>query len=95
MAGNIKPLFDGLKAATSTGTVTMDGNLFGGFDLNADGTNAAVLEVREDTSTGRLLVHSKSTTGKISHAPYKSRSKTLYYSISGTGADMMLYEWVE
>ena len=79
MAGNIAPLFDGLKAATTSGTIEMDGYIFGGVDLNADGTNVAICEVREDTSTGKLLLHSKSATGKATLAPFKSNSKTLYY----------------
>lgn len=93
MAGNIKALFDNVK--TGTGTLTMDGNLFGGVDLNCDGSNAGTVIVREDSATGKVLVSISSTVGKTVIAPFKSKSRTIYYSISGTGADAMLYEWVE
>ena len=92
MAGNVKPLFDGLK--TGAGTVEMDGYLFGGCDLNTDGSNVGTVEVREDSASGKLLLHTKSAVGKTPVAPFKSQSKTIYYNISGTGADAMLYEWV-
>lgn len=93
MAGNVKPLFDGLK--TGTGTVKMDGYIFGGVDLNADGTNVGNVLIREDDSSGRVLLNTKSAVGKTVLAPFKSKSQTIYYSISGTGADGMLYEWVK
>lgn len=93
MAGNIVALFNNVK--TGTGTINMDSYVFGGVDLNSDGTNVGTVVVREDSASGKVLVSISSTVGKTVIAPFKSKSKTIYYSISGTGADAMLYEWVE
>lgn len=93
MAGNIKALFDSVK--TGTGTVQMDGYLFGGVDLNSDGTNTGTVIIHEDSASGKVLVSFSSVVGKTIIAPFKAKTKTIYYSISGTGADAMLYEWVE
>jgi len=93
MAGNIVAKFDNVK--TGTGTVTLDGFLFGGVDLNSDGTNAGTVVIRENDANGKVLLSISSVVGKTVLAPFKAKTHTIYYSISGTGADAMLYEWVE
>lgn len=90
---NVLPLTSGPIAA-DTGTIDLAGKLFGGFDLNCDGTNVGTLIVRQDDQNGRLLVYSRSVVGKIAFVPMLCSGR-IYYSISGTNADAMLYEWTE
>lgn len=93
MAGDVRPITDG--TVTGTGTIQLDGYLFGGFDLNCDGTNTGTVIVKDNDSSGKVLIDSNSITGKTVIAPFKADSKQIYYSVSGTSADAMLYEWVE
>ena len=88
----IKPLSS--DTITGTGTITLAaGNLFGGFDLNTDGTNVGTVIIRNLNVSGTILVTSKSITGKTFIAPIEVASNVLYYDISGTGADCFLYEF--
>lgn len=86
----VVPITD--DTVTGTGTINFTRELFGGFDLNCDGTNAGTLIVRDTDATGRILVKTSSVTGKIGYAPMPC-SGTIYYSVSGTGASAFLYEW--
>lgn len=94
MAGNIIPLT--AASITGSGTISLDGgHLFGGYDLNADGTNAASLIVRDNNSSGQVLVDTSTVVGKTIIAPFQVPSGQIWYSLSGTGADVMLYKWNE
>ncbi len=88
----IKPLSS--DTLTGTGTISLAaGSLFGGFDLNTDGTNVGTVIIRDENVSGTILVTSKSITGKTFIAPIDVPSNIIYYSISGTGADAFLYEF--
>lgn len=88
----IKPL--STNTVTSTGTISLtQGHLFGGFDLNADGTNVGTLVIRDENASGTILATSKTLSGKTLIAPIQAPSGIIYYSVSGTGADAFLYEW--
>lgn len=93
MAGDVRPLSNG--TLTGTGTLNLEGYLFGGVDLNSDGTNAGVVIIRDGSSTGTILLDTSSVVGKTIIAPFRCPSQIVYYDISGIGADAMLYEWVE
>jgi hypothetical protein len=93
MAGDVRPITD--DTVTGTGTIQLDGHLFGGFDLNCDGTNTGTIIVRDENVTGKVIINSNSVTGKTVIAPFRCTSGVIYYSVSGTLADAMLYEWVE
>ena len=94
MAGNVIPISNG--TVTGTGTITLDGSyLFGGVDLNTDGTNAGTVVIRDNNDTGTILLDTSSVSGKTIIAPFLAPSGQVYYSVSGTGADAMLYRWNE
>lgn len=84
----------GQKVA-GTGTVDMNGYIFGGALITADGTNAAVVLIRENDSSGDILFDLETISPGAILLPSLSKSKRLYYSISGTGASAQLFEWVE
>jgi hypothetical protein len=88
----IIPLTD--DQVTGTGTIVFkeQGELFGGFDLSCDGTNAGILIVRDTGASGKILIKTSSIVGKVGFAPIPC-SGTIYYDVSGTGASAMLYEW--
>jgi len=88
----IKPLSSNTVTGTGTFNLTA-GHMFGGFDLNADGTNVGTIVIRDLDSLGTILAVSKTISGKSLIAPIKSDSGVIYYSISGAGADAFLYEW--
>lgn len=94
---NLTPLTAGKIAGT--GTVQLqgsheEGGLFGGALLTADGTNACVVVIRKDNSSGEILFDVSSKTPFFATAPIRvDGTKTLYYSITGTNASAMLYEW--
>jgi len=88
----IKPL--STNTVTGTGTFNLSaGHMFGGFDLNADGTNVATIIIRNQNVSGTILVTSKSISGKIFIAPMEAASGIIYYDVSGSGGDAFLYEW--
>lgn len=93
MAGDVRPISAG--AISGTDTISLDDKLFGGVDLNADGTNAATCVIRDENASGTILIDTSTITGKTIIAPFKAPSGIIHYVISGTNADAMLYEWVE
>ena len=94
MAGNVIPLSVG--TVTGSGTLSLNGTwLFGGIDLNTDGSNVGRVVIRDNNSTGQVILDTSSITGKTIIAPFYIPSGQVYYSITGTGADAMLYIWNE
>lgn len=86
----IRPLTS--NAVTGTGTITVTSGIFGGFDLNCDGTNTGTCLIRDTNASGTILFNSKSIIGKSVLAPVDC-SGVIYYAVSGSGADAMLFEW--
>lgn len=76
---------------TTTGTVIVKGRLFGGYKLNADGTNNAVLVIKDGDSNGPVLIDTNTVIGEHVIQPMRC-SGQIYYSVSGTNADLMLFE---
>ena len=76
-------------ATTLTGTGTLDLGHFGdrvaGYCF-VNGTDAGTFEFRDGASDGDLLFKWGSSTIAASFWPTMCRSKTLWYSVSGTGA---------
>jgi len=88
----IKPL--STNTVTSTGTISLSvGHMFGGFNLNCDGSNQGTIVIRNENASGTILATAKSITGSNFIAPIEAVSGIVYYSVSGTGADAFLYEW--
>lgn len=76
---------------TGSGTITVGGLLFGGYKLNADGTNNATLVIRNESVTGDLLIDTNTVIGEHVIMPMKCAG-TIYYSVAGVNADIMLFE---
>jgi len=92
----IKPITAG--AVTGTGTIILKSGrpaTFGGVMLNADGTNAGSVIIRDLNSTGDIILDVSSVISSPVFAPFRVPSGTIYYAITGTGADAQLYEWLD
>lgn len=88
----IKPLSS--NNVTGTGILNLTvGHMFGGFDLNADGTNLVTIVIRNQDAAGQILASSQTISGKSLIAPIEAKSGAIYYSITGTGGSVFLYEW--
>jgi hypothetical protein len=87
----LRPLTDG-KVST-TGTMVLTSGLFGGALMSADGTNAAAVTVT-DSSGKKILDVSTKTPMFINMGPVQAASKSLDFSVSGTGASAQFYEAV-
>ena len=88
----LKPITNG--NATGTGTVDVESKKLGGVLITADGTNNAVVILRNDSSTGFEIFDISTKQPLFIQAPI-SVSDKLYYNISGTGAAAQLYEWID
>ena len=93
---NLTPLTAGKVAGTGTLMLTGQhgaGGTVGGVLISTDGTNAAVVILRENDSSGRIIFDVSSKTPQFPVAPLRLETDKVYYDISGTGASAMLYEW--
>ncbi len=89
--GKLQPLTG--AAVAGTGTLVMNGNCFGGTIITADGLNNAVVEVRKNNATGDLLFDVSTKLPLIETVPiHVDDTNVLYFSCSGTGAKVQLFE---
>lgn len=82
---------------SGTGVITLSNPLFGGALISTDGTNAAVVTIRKSDVNGKtdgdIIFDVSTIIPGMAFAPLES-GKYIYYSITGTNAAAMLYEWV-
>ena len=93
----LRPMTNG--RISGTGTVSFayaaTGGMLGGVLISTDGTNAAVVVIRKLTASGDVVFDMSSITAQMVIVPvHTDNVAALYYSITGTGAAAMLYEWV-
>lgn len=81
------------NAITGTGTVSINSKVLGGYKLNADGTNLATLTIRDNDVSGKILYSTKTTVGEKVTEPVDLSNKQVYYDVSGTNADLQIFEW--
>ena len=80
---------------SGTGTLVCNSRVLGGVNIVADGTNAATVVIRKDSSTGAIIFSTQVKSPYFPIAPILADTNTLYYSITGTNATAEIYEWVE
>jgi hypothetical protein len=76
---------------SGTGTLDMPSYFFGGALITADGTNPATIKIRENNSSGSILMDISTTVSVRAIFPIKSKSMKIYYSITGTGGTAQLF----
>ena len=79
-------------AITGTGYLRLTNNLIGGILVNADGTNAASITLRDGSNTGPVLFSYSSKQPLFIQNPIRCNSNQIYYSISGTGTSVEIFE---
>ncbi len=89
----LKPIMPNGRIA-GTGTLPCPSRMLGGVLVSADGTNAGVVTIRKDSSTGAIIFDQSAIVPTFWQAPILA-SDVIYYSISGTGCTAMLYEWID
>lgn len=88
----LKPLSDG--RISGTGQLKLDNRIFGGAIISADGTNAAIVSIKNDDEFGKTIFSISTKSPAAVFGPFQG-SESIYYSVSGTGATAQLYEWVD
>lgn len=83
-------------ALSGTGVITVDSMTVGGVIITTDNSNAAAVVLRRENATGKVIFdESTLTTLGIMLPLTMEGTDKLYFSITGTGAKAMLYEWIE
>ncbi len=99
----LKPVHNGRKttAGDSTGTLPFQSGILGGVMISTDGTNAAVVTLQMNNSTGFEVFGISTKTPMWIHGPIRigaldtDTTQVGYYSVTGTGAEARFYEWAE
>ena len=80
---------------SGTGSISFSqGSLIGGIVVSTDGTNEVIVIVRRDSNTGKI-VFDLTTHDPVCFVLPIETSNPSYYSVTGTGAGAMFYEYVE
>lgn len=82
-------------ALTAADTVTVKSGIIGGVLITADGTNAVVVQVRRDDSSGKRIIDVTTKIPLWITGPFHLEdTERAYVNVSGTGAAAQFYEWV-
>jgi len=93
----LKPVSDGpvTAAGVSTGTLTFESGILGAVDITADGSNVATVTLQQNNSSGKVVFSMKTKQPISINGPRAIGVQAAYYSVTGTAAEAMFYEWVE
>jgi hypothetical protein len=92
MSTGIVLLHQGGVQVTGTGTANLISDRVAGY-INTNGTDSGTVEIRDGDASGDLIFSWSSTTA-ASFWPTTCRSKTVWYSVSGTGCFATLFSVV-
>ncbi len=93
----LKPVHDARKttADDSTGTLPFESGILGGVMISTNGTDAAVVTLQRNNSSGFQVFGISTKTPMWIHGPMQIGVQVGYYSVTGVGAEARYYEWVE
>lgn len=94
---SLKAISSGKVSGTGTVTLAMPVHKrkFGGALISTDGTNAVSVVVRKTDSEGEQIFSVSTVSPGLFAAPFETGGiADLHYSITGTGGEAMLYEWL-
>lgn len=83
----------GAKVAGTGSIILTERGCFGGAIVNSDGTNAAVVTVKD--ASGGVIFDASSTRSGTFFGKFHAPSRTLTYSVSGTGATAQFFEDID
>ena len=86
----------GLKSATigsvsGTSTVELEASTIGGVLISTDGTNAAVVVIRDRDDEGEIVIQYTGLEAIWIDGQFYCQSGTAHYAISGTGAEAQIF----
>ncbi|KKL23513.1 hypothetical protein LCGC14_2424640 [marine sediment metagenome] len=83
------------SSVAGTGTATFPSRILGGLAITANGTNDATVTLQRDNSDGFTVFKLVTKSPIFVAGPISIGSQAGYYSVSGDGAAVQFYEWVE
>ncbi len=89
-----------LKALTNgsvvdTGTVKIESYIVGGILITTDNSAQGTVILRRDDASGKQIIEIKTVTSMWISGPFSMEgTNDCYYSVSGTGCEAQLFEWV-
>lgn len=92
MSASIVQLRAGGQQLTGTGVAKVEDIVVAGY-VNTDGSTEANVELREGDASGRIIFKWDSPIA-TSFWPTVCKTKSVWYSVSGTGAYVMLFSVV-
>ena len=78
---------------SGTGIINLKRKILGGVLISTDSTNAAVVQIRKDNSSGDIIFDESTKNPMFPVVPIQAADQ-IYYNISGTGASAQLFEWM-
>lgn len=93
----LKPVSDGPRTAAQdpTGTLTFESGILGGIAITTNGTNAAVVTLQQNNSSGKKVFGISTKQPMWITGPVQLGVQAGYYSVTGTGAEAHFFEWIE
>ena len=83
-------------SVTGTGTITVISGILGAVLISADSSTAAVVVLRKDNSSGKIVYQVSTKAPLFTAGPIRIGSQSLYYDVTtGSGGAIQVYEWVE
>ena len=82
-------------SVTGTGTVNCESQIVGGVLITTDNTNQGTVILRRDDASGKQVIEIKTVTSIWVSGPFSMEgTASLYHSVTGTGCEAQLYEWI-
>lgn len=86
---------EGQGQISGTGTFLLEGSpILGAVNVSADGTNSAVVTVKENDVDGDIIFDQSTKSPLFVAAPFKGVERC-YFSVSGVNATCQFFQWVE
>ena len=90
-------------AVTGTGTLTIgntgnakDSGKFGGVLITTDNTNQGTVKIQRNDSNGKTIFDIDTVTTMWIAGPFSTEgADSIYYTVSGTGCEATIYEWID
>lgn len=79
---------------SGTGTIECPSGILGGANILANGEDEGTVVIRADDEAGPVLLEVTTALPTFPVAPIHAGTRTLHYSITGTGCTAQLYAWM-
>ena len=92
----LKPVSDGpvTTAGQATGTLTFESRILGGALISGDSSTEGVVTLQQDNSSGKTVFSIKTKQPMFITGPIQLDRQAGYYTVSGSGGEVMFFEWV-